>query len=125
MASFFLVLKKYGLGETFHYYIPVIMVLISFLMVSSMHYPALSAVKFWKKKPFFYLGIFTTGMGMLFFFTELFLFVITFGYILFGFYEQLTEWKVSRRFISLFHRHAQVEKIEDYAHPAEDSKKNE
>jgi len=107
LASFFLVLHKYP-ADAVHAFIPGIIVGISFLMVSSLKYPAVSAIRIWKKKPFFYLGLVIIVMGLVFFFKELSFFVICSGYVLFGIYKKMLDFKFFRKlmiqFKNIFHK---------------------
>ena len=82
LASMFLFLNKYNID--IRIFIPYIMLFISFLMVSSISYPAMSSVQIWKKKPFVYMGTSIIVIGLIFFFKELSIFAISLGYMCFG-----------------------------------------
>ena len=81
LASFFLVLDKYSIG-IFYPFIPGIIVIVSFLMVSSIKYPAINAARLWRKKSFFYFGTVIIMIGLSFFYTEICFFMMTFTYLL-------------------------------------------
>ena len=101
MASFFLFMNKYQL-EFMVRLIPLIMFGIAFLMVSSFRYPAISAARLWRKKPFSHLGVLILLFGVIiFFFNELSFFVITFGYVILGIAHKLRKVKSLRHWYVL------------------------
>ena len=74
------------------------MLIISFLMVSTIKYPAISGTQIWKKKPFFYLGTAIILIGVIFFFKELGIFAISFGYVLAGIYMRIRDFDVIKEY---------------------------
>lgn len=64
--------------------VPVIILILSFLMVSTFRYPSLRALNLWKKRPFLNLVAIILCGSMMFLHLELFLFLCFIGYILIG-----------------------------------------
>lgn len=96
LSSFFLILNRFQL-DWLYSLIPMIMIIISFLMVSSLKYPAVSGIQIWKKKPFFYLGLVIIIIGLIFFFKELSIFVISSAYVSVGLYERIKNFQFMKR----------------------------
>lgn len=70
--------------STWVYLAPVVVLILSFLMVSTFKYPSLKALNLWKKKPFLNLVAIILCGSMVFLHSELFLFLCFLGYILIG-----------------------------------------
>lgn len=83
IASSFILQEKYPCCVLIRI-MPILLLILSALMVSTFRYPALGVFNLWKKKPFLNLvGIILCGT-MVFLHLELFLFLCFSGYILFG-----------------------------------------
>lgn len=88
IASAFILNNKYPC-EILIRILPILMLVLAALMVSTFKYPALGILNLWKKKPFFYLVSVILCGTMIFLHLELFLFLCFVGYILFG----IVGWK--------------------------------
>lgn len=88
IASVFILNNKYPC-EILMRILPILMLVLAALMVSTFRYPALGILNLWKKKPFLYLVAVILCSTMVFLHLELFLFLCFAGYLLFG----IVGWK--------------------------------
>lgn len=83
VAALFIIHNEYHFKFMAHT-IPVLVLILAALMVSTFRYPALGIFNLWKKKPFLNLVAIVLCSTMVFLHLELFLFLCFTGYILFG-----------------------------------------
>lgn len=88
IASVFILNQKYPCDILIRI-MPVLLLILAALMVSTFRYPALGILNLWKKKPFLNLVAVILCGTMVFLHLELFLFLCFSGYILFG----IVGWK--------------------------------
>lgn len=83
IASVFILNNKYPVDFLIHI-MPILLLILSALMVSTFKYPALGIFNLWKKKPFLNLVAIILCGTMVFLHLEVFLFLCFVGYILLG-----------------------------------------
>lgn len=83
ISSMFILNNKYPLSFLIHI-MPILVLILSALMVSTFKYPALGIFNLWKKRPFLNLVAIILCGTMVFLHLELFLFLCFVGYILSG-----------------------------------------
>lgn len=91
IASVFILHHEYPYSIFIHV-MPVVMLILSALMVSTIRYPALGILNLWKKKPFLNLVAIILCGTMVFLHLELFLFLCFMGYVVFGIVG--LKWKI-------------------------------
>lgn len=96
IASVFILNYKYPC-PILNRIMPVLMLVLAALMVSTFRYPALGILNLWKKKPFLNLVAVILCGTMVFLHLELFLFLCFSGYVLFGIVGW--KWMVLPKFI--------------------------
>lgn len=84
LASIVLLLNEYTLMEWVRF-VPIVMIGVSYLMVSRIRYPSIKRVNVKGRQPFFYLVGAILAICMAVFHTELFLFCGFCGYVVLGF----------------------------------------
>jgi len=82
--------------------LPIIMLFLAFLMVSNIKYPALSSFNLKKGKPFLYLAAIVLATSVIIFHTELFLFVVFFGYVSYGVVREAHYYSLAKRYEKQF-----------------------
>lgn len=83
ISSIFILNHEYPLNILNHI-MPILILILSALMVSTIKYPALGILNLWKKKPFLNLVALILCSTMIFLHLELFLFLCFTGYVLSG-----------------------------------------
>lgn len=98
ITTFVLVTHKFGL-ESWRAALPFGVLVMSYLMVSTVRYPASGSLRVWKRKPFFYLVVLVLFACVFVAQPELCLFIIFSGYGLYGPCRKAMSLRVSRRVV--------------------------
>jgi len=85
IAGIFILIHKYPLNIVGHF-VPIIVLILSALMVSTFKYPATGVLNLWKRNPFFNLVAVILCGAMIFLQPEVFVFLCFLGYVLSGFF---------------------------------------
>ena len=96
VATFILVTHKFGL-RYWSSALPFGLLVMSYLMVSTVRYPAVGSLRIWKKKPFFYLVVLVLLACVFVAQPELCLFLLFAAYCLYGPCRRIMSRRVSRQ----------------------------
>ncbi len=84
IASYVLLSSEFPAIEKYAGVMLVFMLVLAYLMISTIRYPSTSEIRIFGKKPFVYLVVTILAVGGAIFFVEISLFLCFFAYILFG-----------------------------------------